>query len=111
MNSYRVVFRREALSQLDELYEYIAGTGAPGNAARYIEAIVTFCEDLATFPRRGSLREDIRPGLRTISYRKRVVVAFAILEDTVAILGIFYGGRDHEALLSDVETGEADEPL
>jgi toxin ParE1/3/4 len=48
---------------------------------------------------RGTSREDIRPGLRTISYRKRVVVAFDVDADRVNIIGIFYGGQDYETVL------------
>lgn len=44
----------------------------------YIDAMVAFCEGLAVFPGRGRLRDDIRPGLHTISYRKRTVVAYAM---------------------------------
>jgi toxin ParE1/3/4 len=53
------------------------------------------------FPRRGLARDDVRPGLRTTSYQKRTVVAFAVLDDVVAIIGISHGGRDYEAILSD----------
>lgn len=42
-------------------------------------------------------------GLRTIGYKKRVVIAYAVLNETVAIVGIFYGGRDHEHLLTPSE--------
>lgn len=101
MNGYRVVFRREAIQQLEELYDYIADAGSPENAARYTEAIVTYCEGLTNFPHRGSARDDIRSGLRTIGYKKRVIIAFAVLDDTVAILGIFYGGRDYETILAE----------
>lgn len=101
MTHYRVVFRREALQQLEELYDFIADAGSPANAAGFTESIVSFCEGLTDFPFRGSAREDLRPGLRTIGYRKRVVIAYAILNDTVAIVGIFYGGRDHEQMLRD----------
>lgn len=103
MNGYRVVFRREATQQLEELYDYIADAGSPENAARYTDAIVTYCEGLSDFPHRGSARDDIRPGLRTVGYRKHVVVAFAVLDDTVAILGIFYGGRDYETILAEAD--------
>jgi plasmid stabilization system protein ParE len=104
VTAYRVVFRREALRQLDELYDYIADAGSPDRAARYTAAIITYCEGLAHFPHRGSARDDIRPGLRTIGYKKRVVIAFAILDDTVAVLGIFYGGRDYETILTEAES-------
>lgn len=46
-------------------------------------------------------RDDIRPGLRTVGYKKRVVIAFAVLDGTVAIIGIFYGGRDYEIILAE----------
>jgi toxin ParE1/3/4 len=101
VTSYRVVFRREALHHLDELFDYIADVGYLSDAAEYTDAIVTYCEGLANFPYRGVARDDIRPGLRTIGYRKRVVVAFAVVGDTVAILGVFYGGRDYETALSE----------
>jgi hypothetical protein len=39
--------------------------------------------------------------MRTTSYRKRTVVAFAVLEDAVAIIGVFHSGRDSEALLGE----------
>lgn len=103
MNGYRVAFRREAIQHLEELYDYIANAGSPENADRYTEAIITYCEGLTAFPHRGRARDDIRPALRTVGYRKRVVIAFAVLDETVAILGIFYGGRDYETLLAEAD--------
>ena len=101
--TYRVVFTPDAEDHLDELYRYIADAATPDVAAGYVDAIITYCEGLAEFPHRGLARDDIRPGLRTTSYRKRTVVAFAVLDDVVAIIGIFHGGRDYEALLRDTD--------
>ena len=42
----RVVFRREALAQLDELYDFVAAAGSPLAAADLVDAIITFTEDL-----------------------------------------------------------------
>ena len=99
--SLSVVFTTEAEDQLVELDRYIVGAGSVEVAARHTEAIVAFCEELAAFPHRGSARDDIRSGLRIIGFKRRVVIAFAVLDQTVAIIGVFYGGRDYEALLSD----------
>jgi toxin ParE1/3/4 len=66
---------------------------------RFTDGIVTFCEILSTFPLRGIRRDDVRPGLRITGYRKRVVVAFDVDAERVNIIGIFYGGQDHEAAL------------
>jgi toxin ParE1/3/4 len=64
-----VVFTPEAEDQLAELYRYIAAARSAEVAARYTEAIVAYCEELAAFPHRGSARDDIRSGLRTIGFR------------------------------------------
>ncbi|CEJ12720.1 Plasmid stabilization system protein [bacterium YEK0313] len=100
---YIVRFAPEALNQLNELERYIAADGAPVVAARYVDAIVDYCASLETNPHRGTRRDDIRTGLRTIGYRRRVTIAFEIVDDTVAvnILGIYYGGQDYEASLRD----------
>lgn len=41
---------------------------------------------------------------RTTSYNKRTAVAFAVLDDVVAIIEIFHRGRDYEAILRTTET-------
>lgn len=102
--SHRVVFSPEAEAQLAELYRYIAVAAAPGIAARYTEAIVSYCESLRTFPQRGTLRDDVRPGLRITNYRKRAVIAFEVSADQVSILGVYYGGQDYATLLHDDDT-------
>jgi plasmid stabilization system protein ParE len=55
---------------------------------------------LADYPIRGAARDDIRPGLRTTSYKKRTVIAFAVRENLVLIVGIFHRGRDYESILA-----------
>ena len=102
----RVVFGREALAQLDELYDFVAAAGSLVAAADLVDAIVTFCEDLAPFPLRGIARDDIRPGLRTIGFRRRAVVAFVVRDDAVVVLGVFYGGRDYEPILRGEDWGD-----
>lgn len=99
--NYRVVFSPEAEEQLAALYGYISGAASADIAASYTEAIVSYCENLATFPVRGTLRNDIRPGLRITHYKKRTVIAFDIDADQVSIIGIFYGGQNYETLLQD----------
>lgn len=99
--NYRVVFSPEAEDQLVELYHYLAAAASPGTAARYTEAIVSHCESLRTFPQRGTQRNDVRPGLRTTHYKGRVVIAYAVGDGVVSIIGIYYGGQDYETLLID----------
>ncbi len=97
--TYRVLFSPESQAQLAALYRYIAAAGSPQTALDYTEAIVVTCESLTNFPERGVRRDDVRPGLRTTHHRGRVVIAYAIIDDDVHILGIYYGGQDYESLI------------
>ena len=98
---YHVVFSPEAESQLVALYFHIAEAASPKIAAKYTEGIVKECESLRTLPHRGTRRDHIRAGLRTIGFRRRVTIAFEVADDVVTILGVFYGGRDLEKTFTD----------
>ena len=100
---YRVVFAPEASDQLEELFLYIAEESSPEIAQRYTDAIIATCDGLALFPHRGVARDDIRPGLRLTHHKGRTVIAYAVNDaaQTVSIVGVFYGGQDHEGALSD----------
>lgn len=99
--TYRVVFAPEATEQLAALYTFISTAASPSVASRYTMAIIDHCEGLATFPLRGTRRDDVRPGLRTTNYKKRVVIAYGVDVDVVSILGVYYGGQDYDTLLQD----------
>lgn len=99
--TFRIAFTPEAEEQLVELYRHIAAAGSLEAAARYMDSIVTFCEGLVDFPYRGRSRDDIRPGLRTIGFRRRVVIAYAVVDEVTLIVGIFYGGRNYEVALAE----------
>lgn len=109
MKTHSVAFAPEAEDDLAELYEYIATHGSPVDAARYTEAIVEYCEGLSSFPHRGSRRDDIRSGLRIVNYRGRAVIAFEVDDKAsrVAVLGVYYGGRDFERIFGG---GNNDDP-
>ncbi len=94
---YTVIFTPEAQEQLAVLYRYIAVAATPETAQRYTDAIVSYCEQFQTFPHRGTLRNDIRAGLRITNYKKRTVIAFAVDAEIVSIIGVYYGGRDYDA--------------
>ncbi len=67
--SWRVIFSPEAQDRLDAIEQYIAEASSPVTAARYVDAIVAYCETLTTFPERGTSRDDLFPGLRITNYR------------------------------------------
>jgi plasmid stabilization system protein ParE len=97
--AYQVVFSPVAEAQLAALYRYIAEAATPTTAARYVNAIIDYCESLETFPMRGTQRDDIRTGLRVTNYKRRALIAFTVDQNRVSILGVFYGGQDYETVL------------
>ena len=95
-----VVFRKQALADLENLYIYIRDhDGGTVNAYGFVQRIRVCCQGLTDFPERGTRRNDIRPGLRILSFERRVIIAFEIRNDTVRIGRILYGGRNYERLL------------
>ena len=101
---YNVVFTPEAEEQLVTIYRYIANAASPRIAERYTNAIINYCEELATFPHRSVKRDEIRPGLLVTNYKKRTIIAYAVNDNRVSIIGIFYGGQDYQtALESELE--------
>ena len=69
-------------------------SGFPSRAEAYVSALMDQCDALADFPMFGRARDGIRPGLRTTGFRRRAVIAFAVTDEVIEILGIYYGGRD-----------------
>jgi toxin ParE1/3/4 len=94
--AHKVVFRPQAEADLLALYRYIAEESGTVRAIEYVSRIEASCMALATFPKRGTRRDDIAPGLRTIGFERRVTIAFRVLKDVVEIVTIAYAGRDFE---------------
>jgi toxin ParE1/3/4 len=94
---YQVVFDSAARQDLKDIFDYINNRAGPTIAERFTARLHQYCTGLSHTPERGTRRDELRPGLRTIGYRRRATVVFRIdrSERTVAILGIYYGGRNY----------------
>jgi toxin ParE1/3/4 len=68
---------------------------------RTVDTIRDFVKSLNTVPHRGTKRDDLRPGLRIVSFKKRTAIAIEIDDEAkiVTVLRVFYGGQDYEAVL------------
>ena len=62
--NYHIVFSQAAKQQLGLLFDYIANAESPELAGQFTSAIVNHCKLLQSFPHRGTMRDDVRPGLR-----------------------------------------------
>jgi toxin ParE1/3/4 len=66
-----VRFRPGARTDLFDLYTYIAAQSGRERAGSYIERIEAACMRLTHFPARGTRRDDLGPGLRTVGFERR----------------------------------------
>ena len=98
---HKVTFRPAARADLKRIYNYIADNAGSARAGSYLERIVGCCETLRNFPERGTRRDDLQPGLRTMGFERRATIAFRVLQAEVEIVRVLYGGRDLDAHLRD----------
>jgi toxin ParE1/3/4 len=99
--AYRIQYRPSARIDLDEIYDWVAGHADPQTAFEYLMRIREACERLAYFPKRGTPRDDIREGVRTIPFERRAVIAFTVKADEVWIVRVLHGGRDLKRAFPD----------
>jgi toxin ParE1/3/4 len=99
MKKFEISFRPLAEADLFALYRYIAEEAGHEVAGAYIDRIEAACMALETFPERGTRRDDIRPGLRTMGFERRATIVFQVKRAEVVIVRIFYGGQDYERAL------------
>ena len=99
MKRFKVSFRPQAETDLFGLYDYVAQEADRAVAGAYIDRIEAACMALETFPNRGTRRDDIRQGMRTIAFERRATIVFQVVKAEVVIVRIFYGGQDYERAL------------
>ncbi|MDL2400748.1 type II toxin-antitoxin system RelE/ParE family toxin [Rhizobium mayense] len=90
---HRIVFRPAARADLKALYDYIAKQTDHRLAGEYLDRLEASCQALTVFPERGTVRNDLLPGIRIIGFERRVSIAFMAEADTVRILRVLYGGQ------------------
>lgn len=100
----RLVLSRRAKAQVADLYEYVAREASLEIADRYVGALVERFAGLTRFPHRGTSREDLRPGLRTVPFRRRITIAYAVRPGEVRIIAIARAGQDLKGLLGKDRT-------
>ncbi len=99
MHRLEVVLREEAVSDLADIYTYVAQVSAsPVTALGFVLRIKARCQRIGFVPMGGRRRDDLHPGRRTVPFEHTAVIAYVVEDDQVCITNVFYGGRDYEAL-------------
>jgi toxin ParE1/3/4 len=94
VSGFRVDFSEEAEDDLLAIRDYLAAHADEAIADQFIEALIARCESLSRFADRGSPRDDLAAGVRTIGHKKSVLIAYRVREKVVTVLGFFSRGRD-----------------
>ena len=96
---YKVTYRETATADILDVYRWVCEVSLdPVTAERFTARLVAACERIGNVPHGGRPRDDLLPGLRTVPFEKRAVIAYLVEAETVVITNVFYGGRDYEAL-------------
>lgn len=96
----RLVLTPRAKAQINSLYEYVAREGSLEIADRYIDALIQRIAGLTQFPHRGTSRDDLRVGLRTVPFRRRLTIAYAVKKGELRIIAVARAGQDMKGLLA-----------
>ena len=98
MTTFRVTFSDAAKADLFAIYDYIADHAGPRIAGAFVDRIEAYCLAFAQAPERETRRNDLRPNLRTVGFRRRATILFEVdrCQRCVVIHGVYYAGRNFE---------------
>lgn len=97
----RLVVRPQALTDLDEIFDYIAEDSLD-RAIAFIKKLHGQMEKLAGSPSMGRRRDELLPGLRSFTYGNYLIF-YIPLDDGADIVRVLNGARDIETLFKDDE--------
>ena|SRR5437763_598027 len=113
--TYRVIIQPIAVGEMRKAYRWIA-RHSPRTAARWYDGLEQAIETLAENPGRCPLApedEYFEEEIRELFHGKRggvYRILFTISEDTVSVLYVRHGARDHVRPGEAAEDGEEEEP-
>ncbi|MCW0983280.1 type II toxin-antitoxin system RelE/ParE family toxin [Agrobacterium sp. BT-220-3] len=102
MKHYAVRLSPEAQTDIVRIHARIVDkSGSTITADRYIDRISGFLSSLNVFPERGTVREEVRSGLRIIGFERSASVAFIVEDDNVVVLRILAKGQEFGEIAPD----------
>ena len=93
---YRLRFHPAVSEDLDAIVRWLVHHAGHETAARRLTEIDEVIAGLQELPHKGSIRDEIAPGLRAIPAGRKAVIAFTVDDDTceVFIHVVGYAGAD-----------------
>ena len=100
MKRLPVIYRPEAVADLEDIFRYILNKSRDHvTARRFTDRIKIRCDKIGNVPHGGVSRPDLGADLQLVPFEKSAVILYRSTAREVEIVNIFYGGRDYEALM------------
>lgn len=90
----------DAQDDLVTLGVWIVARSDRETARSYLDRIEAACGRLLDFPDRGSPREELGPGFRSVVFERRVLIVYRVEADELLIVRIVPRGRDPAFVLA-----------
>lgn len=98
--SFRVRYSPAAVDDLDALGAWVDSESDFDTAAGYLERVRARIATLENFPHRGQVRDDLRPGVRMLSFEGRLLIFYSASAESVDVLRVVSTARDLSLLWS-----------
>lgn len=89
-----------AVEDLIALEAWIAGETDAAIVVSYITRIEQKIRALSNYPDRGTPREELAPGLRTLTFERNLIIAYRVQGHEVLVLRIISGRRELSSLFA-----------
>lgn len=90
----KIIFRRHAINDLTEIWEYTVLEWSEAQADKYYKAIKSACTEISKNPDIGFTYENIRKNLRGFKTGKHIIFYHTVSEDEVEIIRILHEMMD-----------------
>lgn len=100
MKTLPVLLLEGAIQDLTDIASYInSESGEPAAASDFIARIQTRCNKIGLAPNGGTNRPDLGQGIQLVPFEKSAVILYRIIDNSVHIVNVFYGGRNYDAIM------------
>jgi toxin ParE1/3/4 len=96
LSGYRIVFSCRARGQISAIRDYLSHRTGAETADRVVGALLDRCVQLAVFPDRGTPRDALGKGVRTIPFRRNATIGYVVSGTDVVNIGIAWRGQQPE---------------
>jgi toxin ParE1/3/4 len=92
--TYEVQLSALAIEDLIALHQWVSAEADTPTADSYLARIEERIAALADFPHRGSPRDDLIAGLRTLTFERRLLIAYSVDGQVVTVQRVINALRD-----------------